>query len=230
MRIEVAWLEALADEPAFQALPSLSDRARALLEAAAAIIYLVALFRIPFAIANAVNLATPLILTVLAVVILKEDVRWRRWTAVSIGFLGVLLVIQPHPGQLNAWAWVALCGTLIGCFRDIIVRFLPAGIPTLVVSFSTALMVGLVSGLLAVAEGWHRGPKTDPWVRTSVTGLKDVLNPLKGNDKIVVLIKIDREAKFNNMVSIIDQLDIAKLDRFSIIEIPANEKAEVEKL
>jgi len=77
---------------------------------------------------------------------------------------------------------------------------------------------------------WKRGPKTDPWVRTSVTGLKDVLNPLKGNDKIVVLIKIDREAKFNNMVSIIDQLDIAKLDRFSIIEIPANEKAEVEKL
>ncbi len=128
---------------------------RSLLEAGAAIIYLVALFRIPFAIANAVNLATPLILTVLAVLILKEDVRWRRWTAVSIGFVGVLLVIQPHPGQLNDWAWVALCGTLIGCFRDIFVRFLPAGVPTLVVSFSTALMVGLVSGALALAEGWQ---------------------------------------------------------------------------
>lgn len=126
---------------------------RSLLEAAAAIIYLVALFRIPFAIANAVNLSTPLILTVLAVLILKEDVRWRRWTAVSIGFVGVLLVIQPHPGQLNAWAWVALSGTLIGCFRDIFVRFLPAGVPTLVVSFSTAVMVGLVAGLLALSEG-----------------------------------------------------------------------------
>ncbi len=128
---------------------------RSVLEAAAAIIYLVALFRIPFAIANAVNLATPLILTVLAVLILKEDVRWRRWTAVSVGFVGVLMVIQPHPGQLNAWAWVALTGTLIGCFRDIFVRFLPAGVPTLVVSFSTAMIVGLVAGVLALAEGWQ---------------------------------------------------------------------------
>ena len=77
---------------------------------------------------------------------------------------------------------------------------------------------------------WKRGPKTDPWVRTSVAGLKDVLNPLKNNDKIVVLINIDREAKFNNMVSIIDQLDIVKLDRFSIIELSPKDKAEVVNL
>ena len=45
-----------------------------------------------------------------------------------------------------------------------------------------------------------------------------------------MLIKIDREAKFDNMVSIIDQLDIAHLDRFSILELNAKDKAEVEKL
>jgi drug/metabolite transporter (DMT)-like permease len=128
---------------------------RSVLEAAAAIAYLVALFRIPFAVANAVSLATPLILTVLAVLILREDVRWRRWSAVTVGFAGVLLVIQPHPGDLNAWSWLALAGTLIGCFRDIFVRFLPVGIPTLVVSFSTALMVGLVSCGWALIEGWQ---------------------------------------------------------------------------
>jgi drug/metabolite transporter (DMT)-like permease len=128
---------------------------RSLLEAGSAIIYLVALFHIPFAIANAVNLSTPLILTVLAVLILKEDVRWRRWSAVLLGFVGVLLVIQPHPGDLNAWSWVALAGTMIGCFRDIFVRFLPVGIPTLVVSFSTALMVAVVSGGWSLVEGWQ---------------------------------------------------------------------------
>src|SRR5262245_43447961 len=57
---------------------------RSVLEAGSAITYLVALFHIPFAIANAVNLSTPLILTVLAVLILKEDVRWRRWSAVLL--------------------------------------------------------------------------------------------------------------------------------------------------
>ena len=77
---------------------------------------------------------------------------------------------------------------------------------------------------------WKKGPKTDPWVRTSVAALKDVLNPLKNNDKIVVLITIDREAKFNSMVSIIDHLDIVKLDRFSIIELDPKAKAEVANL
>jgi drug/metabolite transporter (DMT)-like permease len=128
---------------------------RGVLEAGAAIIYLIALFHIPFAIATAVNLSTPLILTVLAVLILKEDVRWRRWSAVTVGFLGVLLVIQPHPGDLNIWTWVALAGTVIGAFRDVIARYLPGGIPTLVVSFTTALIVALVGCGWAVVEGWQ---------------------------------------------------------------------------
>ncbi|CAN5922178.1 DMT family transporter [soil metagenome] len=128
---------------------------RGVLEAGSAIVYLVALFNIPFAIASAVNLSTPLILTVLAVLILKEDVRWRRWSAVTMGFLGVMLVIQPHPGDLNIWTWVALAGTLIGSFRDIFVRFLPVGVPTLVVSFATALIVALVGCGWALAEGWQ---------------------------------------------------------------------------
>lgn len=128
---------------------------RGVLEAGSAIFYLVALFQIPFAIATAVNLSTPVILTVLAVFILKEDVRWRRWSAVIVGFLGVLMVIQPHPGDLNAWTWLALFGTLFGCFRDIFVRFLPVGVPTLVVSFTTALIVATVGCVWAVVEGWQ---------------------------------------------------------------------------
>ncbi|MBY0320445.1 MAG: DMT family transporter [Reyranella sp.] len=128
---------------------------RGVLEAGSAIFYLIALFQIPFAIANAVNLSTPVILTVLAVLVLKEKVRWRRWSAVIMGFVGVLLVIQPHPGDLNAWTWLALLGTAIGCARDIIVRFLPVGVPTLVVSFTSALVVAVVGCAWALVEGWQ---------------------------------------------------------------------------
>jgi drug/metabolite transporter (DMT)-like permease len=128
---------------------------RGVLEAGSAIFYLIALFQIPFAIATAVNLSTPVILTVLAVLILKEVVGWRRWSAVIAGFVGVLLVIQPHPGDLNAWTWIALLGTVIGCFRDILVRFLPVGIPTLVVSFTSALVVAVLSCGWALVEGWQ---------------------------------------------------------------------------
>ena len=54
--------------------------------------------------------------------------------------------------------------------------------------------------------------------------------PFAFRDKLVVLINIDREAKFNNMVTIIDELDLVHLSRFSILELSDKDKAEVEKL
>jgi len=75
---------------------------------------------------------------------------------------------------------------------------------------------------------WKRG--TDPWARTDVPGLGAVLQPFKGNKELVVLIKIDREAKFNNMVDIIDELDLANLTRFSLGTLTPDEKKEVEAL
>jgi drug/metabolite transporter (DMT)-like permease len=92
---------------------------------------------------------------VLAVLIVKEDVRWRRWSAVILGFLGVLLVIQPRPGDLNAWTWVALAGTFIGALRDVLTRYLPRGVPTLVVSFTTAAVVATAGCSGALLEGWQ---------------------------------------------------------------------------
>src|SRR5579864_2175430 len=65
---------------------------RGLLEAMAAISYLVALAYIPFAIATAVGLSTPLFLAVLAVLMLGEQVGWRRWSSIVVGFAGVVMV------------------------------------------------------------------------------------------------------------------------------------------
>ena len=128
---------------------------RGTLDAAAAIVYLVALFHIPFAIATAVNLSTPLILTLLAVVFLGEKVRWRRWSAVIAGFAGVLMVIQPHPGDIDVWTWVVLASALVGAVRDILARHLPASVPTLVVSFTSAAAVAFVGCAWTSIVGWQ---------------------------------------------------------------------------
>lgn len=128
---------------------------RGALEAASSIVYLVALFHIQFAIATAINLSTPLIFTALAVLLLKETVRWRRWSAVIVGFLGVLLVIQPRPGDIDVWAWVVLLATVLGAFRDVLGRYLPASVPTLVVSFASAVAVALVGCAWTFVEGWQ---------------------------------------------------------------------------
>jgi drug/metabolite transporter (DMT)-like permease len=128
---------------------------RGALEAASSIVYLVALFHIQFAIATAINLSTPLIFTALAVLLLKETVRWRRWSAVIVGFLGVLLVIQPRPGDIDVWAWVVLFATVLGAFRDVLGRYLPASVPTLVVSFASAAAVALVGCAWTFVDGWQ---------------------------------------------------------------------------
>jgi drug/metabolite transporter (DMT)-like permease len=128
---------------------------RGVLEAAAAIVYLVALFHIQFAVATAINLSTPLIFTALAVVMLKEDVRWRRWAAVIVGFLGVLMVIQPRPGDVNGWTWLVLLGTMIGALRDILGRYLPRDVPTLIVTFASAATVAVAGCAWVFVEGWQ---------------------------------------------------------------------------
>ena len=91
----------------------------------------------------------------LAVLVLKEDVRWRRWSAVLAGFAGVLLVIQPRPGDINAWTWAVLAAALIGAVRDVLSRFLPVGVPSLVVSFTTASMVAVVGCAWSLFDGWQ---------------------------------------------------------------------------
>ena len=76
---------------------------------------------------------------------------------------------------------------------------------------------------------WRRGIE-DPWARTTVPELNEVFAPYKGNTEIIVLIKIDREASFDNMVRAIDQLDLATLTRFSLATMSEVDVKEVEAL
>jgi drug/metabolite transporter (DMT)-like permease len=138
--------------------PKLRERwvvLRGLLEAGAAISYLIALAYIPFAIATAVNLSTPLFLAVLAVLLLGETVGWRRWTAIAVGFVGVLMVIQPRPGDVNVWTWMVVFASLVGAMRDVIARWVPPQVPTLVVSLSSAVTLAVVGCAWAVLDGWQ---------------------------------------------------------------------------
>jgi drug/metabolite transporter (DMT)-like permease len=128
---------------------------RGSLEAAAAVSYLLALAYIPFAIATAINLSTPLFLAALAVLFLGEIVGWRRWTAIGVGFVGVLMVIQPRPGELNIWTWLVVFSSLAGAMRDIVARWVPPTVPTLVVSLSSAVTLAVVGSLWAGLNGWQ---------------------------------------------------------------------------
>src|SRR5262245_31059148 len=85
--------------------------------------------------------------------------------------------------------------------------------------------------LRILADGrlyWKSGSGT--FTRSDVGHVRDVLAPFAGQTEKIVVVKVDREAEFENMVNMLDELHAAKLTRFSINPLEDKEKAEVEKL
>ena len=96
--------------------------------------------------AKALTLAfvAPLIVTAFSPVFLGEKVGFRRWTAVTIGFIGSLIVIRPGFLELNFASLAALCTGFLYGFYLIITRKLSASDNPLL----TLLLTGLVGAIL----------------------------------------------------------------------------------
>jgi biopolymer transport protein ExbD len=87
--------------------------------------------------------------------------------------------------------------------------------------------------LRILADGrlyWQDGASAAPWTRSSVTDVRTVLAPYVGQSEKIIVVKVDRDADFENMVNMLDELHASKLSRFSINPLEDKEKAEVEKL
>jgi drug/metabolite transporter (DMT)-like permease len=128
--------------------------ARAVLDAGSSSLYVAALVHMRLAELSAVVLLSPVILTFLAVVLFREAVGWRRWTAVWIGFAGVLFIVKPTPAAFDVWALVALTAAFVSASRDVITRRVDPGIPTTVVAFVSVIALTLVGLGLGIGESW----------------------------------------------------------------------------
>jgi len=79
-------------------------------------LYYASFTRLPLAMATVLSFSSVLFVTALAGPILGEVVRWRRWTATMLGFLGVIAIVQPWAaGALAAFGWPA-AGALLAAF------------------------------------------------------------------------------------------------------------------
>lgn len=104
-----------------------------------------AVIYLPLADAVTFYLAGPIFVTLMAVIFLKEQVGWRRWTAIIIGFVGVLVAINPS-GQGMGWpALIALAGTILFAALNILTRKLAGTNEVTLVSWqvASALLFGL---------------------------------------------------------------------------------------
>ncbi len=77
---------------------------------------------LPLAQVYAILFATPLLITILSIPILGEIVRFRRWAAVMVGLIGVIVVLRPSQADLSLGHGAALLGAFAAAFASIIVR------------------------------------------------------------------------------------------------------------
>jgi len=128
---------------------------RACVDAAGTVLFLVALFHLPLANATAINMTSPLVITVLAAVFLDERIGGPRWLAVGAGFVGVLLVIQPAAEGFNGYALVCLLSTVFLAVRDLVTRRVHIAVPSILITLSNTVAVMLLAGALSVFESWR---------------------------------------------------------------------------
>jgi drug/metabolite transporter (DMT)-like permease len=92
---------------------------------------------------HAIYATIPLFVTALAVPLLGEKVGWRRWSAVGVGFLGALVVIQPGAGVLDTVSLLALAGAFCSSFYSILTR-MASRTDALETSFFYVALVGFL--------------------------------------------------------------------------------------
>jgi drug/metabolite transporter (DMT)-like permease len=127
---------------------------RGCLEAVVAFLLISSLPHLPIAIITAIVQSTPLIMTLAMVMLGLERVRWRRWSAIVVGFLGVLVIVRPGPAGLNIYAFLALAAAVLVAGRDLATRFVPADVPSTVVALASTAAVGIAGVLVGFGETW----------------------------------------------------------------------------
>ena len=124
-------------------------------EISGAFCFLTALFNMPLANAWSIMQAMPLTVTFGAALFLGEKVGWRRYGAVFIGFLGVMVIVRPGMEGFNSSALWAVAAVVLISIRDLATRGLPRHVPSLYITLATAVSVSVVSGLILPFTEWH---------------------------------------------------------------------------
>lgn len=155
--------------PRFGGLKSLRTReagwhvVRSILAIGAMFGFFYGLARMPLVNALTLGYTAPLIVTALSAIFLGDEVGWRRWTAVVIGFVGVLVMLRPGRGELSFAAIAVLIAAFCYASQAITARRLGGTESTLSLSFYVLLGPLVVSCVFFDSDSWLT-PDLQGWV------------------------------------------------------------------
>lgn len=131
---------------------------RTVAEAAGTVLFLTALFKMPIANLSAILQALPLTVTLAAMLFFKEPVGWRRLTAIGIGFVGVVMIVQPGTDGFTIYAVLGIAAVVAVTVRDLCARRLSRDIPSGVVALAAAIGVTVMAAVLGAGTTWIMPP------------------------------------------------------------------------
>ena len=99
---------------------------RGLVAALSAAAFIFAIRHVPLADAVAVSFVAPFLVTLMAALILREPVGWRRWVAVVLGFVGSMIILRPGMGVVHPAAMLVVVAAFFFACRQVISRAIAA--------------------------------------------------------------------------------------------------------
>lgn len=117
--------------------------------------FLQALFNMPIANATAILQSLPLAVALAGSWFLGEQVGWRRYSAILVGFAGVMIIVRPGGEGFDAhslWALAAVCFIVL---RDLLTRRLSGTVPSSLVAATTATCITVMGAVMAPLEPWE---------------------------------------------------------------------------
>lgn len=140
-------------------------------EIGATLTYITALGRIPFANASSILQSLPLAVTLGAALFLGEPVGWRRWAAIIVGFVGVLIILKPGPAGFVPDALFAVVAVFFTAGRDLVTRRIDPTIPSISVTLFTTCVITTLGGILIVPMGGWQPVDTGALARLALASV-----------------------------------------------------------
>lgn len=125
---------------------------------------------VPLTVTGAALFTMPLMVCALSVPLLGETVGWRRWSAIGVGFAGILIIIQPGTEAFHPASLVALAGALLAAFYSILTRKL-AGVDPASTQTVYASIVSILCVVPFAFDGWVWPSDTPTWFAFGLIGV-----------------------------------------------------------
>jgi drug/metabolite transporter (DMT)-like permease len=138
------------------------------------ICYFLAIAYLPLAEVTALAFSKPLFTTIGAALVLHEIVRARRWSAVALGFIGVLIVLQPGAQAISPYAALVLLSAVTGAVATLLIKRLTATEPVSTIVWYQALFATVLA-LPPCLLHW-RMPDADGWLLLIAIGILGTLS------------------------------------------------------